>query len=390
MELEKANPDVLGSLYTLRGGLSAISVEYDRARKLDDDKYKELQSVANSVGGAGNNAPDNTVEFGDWLIEGGIDKVIRNKLNSVKPNPVHDDRITTIENDIQSAKSGAAKRIALSVLFLLIAASITVGLAVLNLNNLISSSSGIFYFLLVIAIAAYILLIIFFVKGVILLKKLNKYNGNKHTILAEIKAKKEAENNRVESEKTKLQNYLKKLLRLREDAQNIINERNSELYPIVQSCNVFYRALSEQFTPILDERDWQHLDLVIYEIETRRADNVKEALQLVDRELQTERIERTIGEAANAICHTLQCGFTALQQSIKICCEKICDRLDTISSQLDTVSMQLTVQSFQLADISGQLADLTDSVNVNNALQAKANETSAQLCRDARALRSYS
>lgn len=46
MELEKANPDVLGSLYTLRGGLSAISVEYDKAQRAEEDCFEKLNNIA--------------------------------------------------------------------------------------------------------------------------------------------------------------------------------------------------------------------------------------------------------------------------------------------------------------------------------------------------------
>lgn len=44
------------------------------------------------------------------------------------------------------------------------------------------------------------------------------------------------------------------------------------------------KALDNSYGDILDSRDWDKLDKIIYLLETHRADTVKEALQLIDRE----------------------------------------------------------------------------------------------------------
>ena len=117
------------------------------------------------------------------------------------------------------------------------------------------------------------------------------------------------------------------------------------------------------------------MDLVIFELETRRADNIKEALQLVDRELQTERIQQTIAQATEQICYEIRRGFTQLQTAIVQCTKAICLQLSSIDSKLST--------------ISSQMSELTDAVNLGNALQAKANVTSAQLLSDVHDIRYY-
>ena len=181
-----------------------------------------------------------------------------------------------------------------------------------------------------------------------------------------------------------------KLPHIREWAQRILEERNGLILPLIKYCNQYYAALYGEYKNFLDERDWKNLDLVIYEIETRRADSIKEALQLTDRELQTDRIVKTLGEATKAICYTVSRGFFELQNTVKVCCDKICDKLDDISYYLENISKQMSVQSMQLAGISGQLANLTDAVNVGNCLRVKANVTSSQLCNEVYLLRNYS
>lgn len=174
---------------------------------------------------------------------------------------------------------------------------------------------------------------------------------------------------------TVAQRLVDNLPETKERARGILRERDAKIAPITKSCNEFYFALRKQFSVLLDERDWQHLDLVIFELETRRADSVKEALQLVDRELQTERIQHTIVKATEQICYEIRRGFAEMRATIIECSRAI--------------STQLSVISRQLGEISGQLSELTDGVNLGNALQAKANVSSAQLISDVHAIRYY-
>ncbi len=65
-----------------------------------------------------------------------------------------------------------------------------------------------------------------------------------------------------------------KLPHIREWAQRILEERNGLILPLIKYCNQYYAALYGEYKNFLDERDWKNLDLVIYEIETRRADSI--------------------------------------------------------------------------------------------------------------------
>lgn len=208
--------------------------------------------------------------------------------------------------------------------------------------------------------------------------------------LKELKKLDAEEDKRVQAAKSAAKANIDKLPHIREWAQRILEERNGLILPLIKYCNQYYAALYGEYKNFLDERDWKNLDLVIYEIETRRADSIKEALQLTDRELQTDRIVKTLGEATKAICYTVSRGFFELQNTVKVCCDKICDKLDDISYYLENISKQMSVQSMQLAGISGQLANLTDAVNVGNCLRVKANVTSSQLCNEVYLLRNYS
>lgn len=400
MELEKSETDVVSRLYALRGGLSALSVKYDQTRQIDGDFYEKLHTVADTAGGARYEAPQGTVEYANWLKGYGLENELNRRRNIAASRYVDDKKSNKVykpPRDYRKTLIMMCVGLAFTVVFAV--------LAVIEITNFSALQERLYQIVgMFCALVAGILVVItvgvdlfafaFFIYSLVcVVKDKKRFNKDKKDSLnrhAKISRENAKNNEQVANELKSIDSNTAKLPQVRKEAQKVLDERNAIVNSLVKYCNEYYKALLQEFNPLLDERDWKNLDLVIYELETRRADSVKEALQLVDRELQTERIERTIGEATKAICYTVARGFNELQSTVKICCDRICDRLDDISSQLDNVMALQAIQSIQLAGISGRLADLTDSVNVGNALQAKANETSAQLCSDAHALRYYS
>ncbi len=77
-----------------------------------------------------------------------------------------------------------------------------------------------------------------------------------------------------------------------------------------------WETLVDTYGKLLDSRDWKILDLVIWQLETGRAETVKEALQLADRETQTDRIVNTLHSASMAIAQRIDDGFGNLQTQL--------------------------------------------------------------------------
>lgn len=166
-----------------------------------------------------------------------------------------------------------------------------------------------------------------------------------------------------------LNEFLSKLPFLQNYIQGERAKKAKEIGPIVEACGELYLSLQKMYARTIDERDWQHVDLVIYYMETYRADSMKEALQLVERETQTQRIIQAVEQATERICGTLRQGFAAINSTI-----------NNLSAQL-RASQRLQ---------SMQYANLTAAVNLNNALQAKANVSSAKLVSEVSSLRANS
>ncbi len=147
---------------------------------------------------------------------------------------------------------------------------------------------------------------------------------------------------------------------LRREIVEAESEATNSLQEAKDGAVILYNALQTEFNHFLDIRDWKYLDFIIYYFETRRADTVKEALQFVDKEMQTQRIEQLIVAATQQICNTLAIGFNMLQNTIINC-------YNALSAQIAQSSSAISTQIH------------ADAAYLCNALKAKANVPSEQI-----------
>lgn len=127
---------------------------------------------------------------------------------------------------------------------------------------------------------------------------------------------------------------------------------------IGREVEIIDHTLVSTFGTILDKRDWENLDLIIYYYETGRADSVKEALQLVDKEKRNDALIEAIGIATNEICRSIHSLGKVIIQGFS-----------SLSAQLEA----------QRAQIAGAMSDILTQQTLNNALLAKANVSSKQM-----------
>lgn len=176
------------------------------------------------------------------------------------------------------------------------------------------------------------------------------------------------------SDKNELEEYeesLNNVIECREIFAQCDEENQPAISCLKQNFNAIYKSLQKTFNKLLDERDWQYLDLIIFYIETGRAESIKEALQLLEREIQTKRIIRAIHEATECICSTIESAAA-----------RISAQLGVISNQLSQV---VSLQQKQIA----QNAEIISQAKLQNALIAKSNVTSEQLMNDVKYIKTY-
>ena len=136
-----------------------------------------------------------------------------------------------------------------------------------------------------------------------------------------------------------------------------------------------YDSLIPHYSTILDVRDWKNLDLIIYLLETGRADTMKEALQQVDVYRHTEQIVTAIKEASSEICRTIQAGMDRLNSTILSCSNMISDNLGKIAESQGNLLDELKLTN-------DNLQGLARIENVQAALLAKASTSSERLIND--------
>ena len=151
-------------------------------------------------------------------------------------------------------------------------------------------------------------------------------------------------------------------------------------------------ALNNTYDSWLSESDWQNTDLLIYYLETGRADDLKEALLLVDKQRQTDQIVRAVREAGIAV-------QTSIETSMARLGDGLARSFSVLSSQLERVSLRLsrmaTAQEESLAasernmqrlgaQISENLSAQVSAMELNNSLLKKSNSTSEELLNDLR------
>lgn len=150
------------------------------------------------------------------------------------------------------------------------------------------------------------------------------------------------------------------------------DEIDKSVQQISQDCNDFFAEVYKEFSPILDLRDWENLDLIIYFLETHRAETLKEALQQVDMEKRTDKIVKTIKAAADKICLTLEIGFSSINHTIQECS-------NIIEQRLIEQNRLIIEQNDRVSEQTQAIYKLVSAANISNALHAKQLSTSKKL-----------
>lgn len=187
----------------------------------------------------------------------------------------------------------------------------------------------------------------------------------------------EQEQARKQEEKLKkLQSNLEITQKEVQSAETKLPQQKEKALQLTDTALYMCKSLENQYKDLLDIRDWKHLDLIIFYFETGRADSLKEALQLVDRQVQTDSIVNAVYTACSEICDTIKINTDRLGHLIG-------QGMITLSNQLVNLSTQMSdLHSYQIKQVNA----LLETQNALVALQEKSNRNSMQLMEDCRYL----
>ncbi len=167
-----------------------------------------------------------------------------------------------------------------------------------------------------------------------------------------------------------------------------VQDDKEKMAVVIAEFQAVYRATQEQFGSVLDERDWGNVDLVIFNYETGRALDMRDALLQVDEERRNERLVKAVREASQAISTTMRRGFGALEAAIT-------DQLQTLDRRIISVSEEMSGQVAQIAEDSRQqaramgktLEGLGEGNAAHQALLSKISTSSDKMASEISALR---
>ena len=173
--------------------------------------------------------------------------------------------------------------------------------------------------------------------------------------------------------------FTERTAQLLKDAQSALAQvdslraqANEKIQPTQDVCESIYKTLVQEYGEILDPRDWQYLDLIIYYVETNRAIDLRDALLQLDRERQTQQIINAVKEATYVISKTIQTEMSALRSTISSGFSSLQKSINSGFAQLQAIgNTQLAVAKQQL-----------NETQLSNSLMQKANATSEQLMHD--------
>ena len=154
----------------------------------------------------------------------------------------------------------------------------------------------------------------------------------------------------------------------KEKLDNFIESRKSDSRELIDNARIVYK--------IIDFRDWGNVDLIIYYFETGRADDLKEALQLVDRQLQTNQLVEAIRMASNQIEETIY-------QSTKALGGALADSFSLLSKQMNEQAQATRDMISEQTQKMNQMREVQISNQIMaNALLSNISKSSAELAED--------
>lgn len=335
--------EVLSQLYALRAGMSYISAEVvplEEREKANTIKINDqLQCIRDRARDAGvyETSKDGTAEE--------CMRKVKERLSFAEKN------VEKANNEYQKERSDWQKGLKRNRTILILLCCVTLVAIILAVVGRLVDLESLMYLGIAASVFCGIGTIVFWFFAISLVKDV-KPTESKVTVA-------EIDMERLKKAEKDILPMIDTLSSLQEDEEG--KALQAEVYEAVEPVR---SALVQTYSGIIDERDWQYLDLVIFYYETRRADSIKEALQLVDRQKQTEMIVSAVQEAGREICSAIYNAAQMLASTIVKCCNIICKNMNA------------------------NAAAVVDALTLQNSLLEEASRTSAQMAEDIKFIKS--
>jgi len=164
------------------------------------------------------------------------------------------------------------------------------------------------------------------------------------------------------------------ILRLQKKDESI-QVVQAKIDALTNDGTAFYQKMVNSFSEVIKPVDWKHIDLLIYYFETGRTDTIKEALVLLEHQIQSNQISETITLAQNEIQKKLSNLESAINQ-VQTGIENINSRMSSLISGISRLSDKISsFESFSETLYSDLKAtQLTSSYIMAKAIEKASNK----------------
>lgn len=366
MEREQKN-QMLADLYALRAGMSAISIEKDKfgvkekaysdaKRKVDCACY-EYENAENSVSRCDEYDKKDSLQKTEEKVK--LDRTFKKTVIGSIVAGIFGALIPWViyflhGDNIQDSKYGYS-----------------------NWKEYLIASACILGIIFVVGLA--VALIVKVNNGKYLQKRIEEESGKSKQDLKDAKARL----SQATADCDSAQKALKIVSKDYEKVKSVSTKLSQDIY----------NALVAQFKSVLDIRDWEHIDLIIFNFETGRADTLKEALQQVDRRVQTDEIIEAIESAGSSIAATINVtmrelrsdlnkSFNRLSEQLAIQHAEQMTALGNINRNIERTNESIAKLQSATENNGKTLENISSAANLNNALIAKIGYDSMSLMDD--------
>lgn len=366
MEREQKN-QMLADLYALRAGMSAISIERDKfgvkekaysdaKRKVDCACY-EYENAENSVSRCDEYDKKDSLQKTEEKVK--LDRTFKKTVIGSLVAGIFGALIPWViyflnGDNIQDSKYGYS-----------------------NWKEYLLVSACILGIIFVVGLA--VALIVKVNNGKYLQKRIEEESGKSKQDLKDAKARL----SQATADCDSAQKALKIVSKDYEKVKSVSTKLSQEMY----------NALVAQFKSVLDIRDWEHIDLIIFNFETGRADTLKEALQQVDRKVQTDEIIEAIETAGQNISSTIRMSMNELRGDLNKSFNRLSEQLaiqhaeqmtalGNINRNIERTNESIAKLQSATENNGKTLENISSAANLNNALIAKIGYDSMSLMDD--------
>lgn len=125
---------------------------------------------------------------------------------------------------------------------------------------------------------------------------------------------------------------------------------------------------------IIHRSDWENLDYIIYVFVTGRADNLKEALYMVDGQRSAEMIVKSIGMAASYLASNISSSISSIKYEISQSASRISADLSTLQGSIELQNKYCQSKIDKVVDINKNMCDYSHKSyemmkSINNSLK---------------------